>query len=131
MTALSDERTLALRIDTAFYVVGLLVRAVVYSGVYVAAGHYDCGPAMLTGILMGDLGSQLVVLAWDWREHLLILLGEIAILMVIVAAVRAHLAWPDDPALRAIVCLAGFGAFAVNVGAALLVRLGPSEGEFA
>ncbi len=124
-----DERTVE-RVDTAIHLTALLVRAGVYGCVGAFAGRYDCGHAVLTGLLAGDLAASLVGLALHPRQFAQ-LLAELALLGLICLWVRADLVWPTLPAHRAIAGLAAFGVFASRAGGSVLTRLGPSENGFA
>lgn len=119
------------RVDAAITFGGMLARALAYAAVYLLAGNYDCGPAILTGVLAGDFGSRLVSIAWEWCDGLLLFTAELALLGLVFLCVRSQMVWPEDLALRAIVGLAAFGVFSVQIGGTVLTRLGASERGFA
>jgi hypothetical protein len=127
----TDEELGLHHADAAFRYAGLLVRAVVYSLCYAAADAYDCGRALLTGLLAGDIAGNLIALLWQWRGALLQAGAELALLAMVFLFVRSQMVWPDELPLRAILGLAAFGVFASKVGGTLLVQLGPSERGFA
>lgn len=118
------------QVDAAIRFGGLLLRALAYAAVYAIAGRYDCGAAILTGVLAGDLGSRLAALSWQWREEPLQSAAELALLGIVLLCVRSQMTWPDDQALRAIVGLTAFGVFTAQFGGTVLVRLGPARGGF-
>jgi hypothetical protein len=113
--------------DAPFHCAALLVRACLYGGLYAFVDRYDCGGALLTGLLLGDLVGHLVSLAWQWRDGLANALGEFTLFALVFVCVRAQLVWPEEPAMRAILALAAFGVFSARVGGSLLAQLGPGE----
>ena len=119
------------RVDAAIRFGGLLVRALAYAAIYALADRYDCGRSILTGVLAGDIGSRLVSIAWEWRDGLLQFAAELVLLLLVFLFVRSQMVWPEDLALRAIVGLAAFGVFSMQLGGAVFTRLGPSENGFA
>jgi hypothetical protein len=127
----TEEERIFERVDAAFHWSGLLVRAGIYAVLIAVADLYDCGHALLTGLLLGDLVGQLTALCWQWRDHLMGALGDLVLIGIIFLFVRPQLVWPEEPALRAILGLAAFGVFAGKVGGSLLTHLGPREREFA
>ena len=127
----STQHGLEQRIDAAIGYGALLVRALAYAVLYATVDHYDCGRAMLTGVLAGDVLSRLVSIAWQWRDEPLQFCADLLLLGLVFLFVRAQMVWPDDQALRAIVGLAAFGVGSVQVGGTLLTRLGPSQNDFA
>jgi len=127
----STQQGLEVRIDAAIGYGALLVRALAYLALYATVDHYDCGRAMLTGALAGDVGSRLVSIAWQWRDEPLHFCAELLLLGVVFLFVRSQMVWPDDQALRAIVGLAAFGVGSVQIGGELLTRLGPRQNDFA
>jgi hypothetical protein len=126
MTAAERELTIQ-RLDATIGFAGLFARALAYSAIAALANQYDCGRAILTGILAGDLSSRLVALALEWSDSRLAVAAELLLLGLVFLCVRSWLWWPDDQAERAIVGLAGFGVFAGQVGGSLLTRLGPGD----
>ena len=114
-------------IDTAIQVTALLVRAGAYAVVGGLASQYDCGQAMLTGLLVGDLSASAALWLMQGHELWQQSLAELALLAIIYLCVRHQLVWPDDPAQRAIVGLAALGVFAPRAGGALMARFGPGE----
>jgi hypothetical protein len=125
------EQDVEQRVDAAIGYAALLVRALFYAGIWATVDHYDCGRAMLTGVLVGDIGSRLVSIAWEWRDGLLQVGAELLLLAIVFLFVRSQMVWPDDPAMRAIIGLAAFGVGSVQVGGQLLVRFGPRRSGFA
>jgi hypothetical protein len=107
--------------------VGLLVRFAAYGAAASFLAGYDCGQALLAGILAGDLLASVVRVAWTWRDGPAQALAELAVLLVIWLWVRHQLVWPDDPAQRALVGLAAFGVLVTRSGGEALVRLGPAH----
>ncbi len=126
MTGTGEPLTVQ-RVDAAIRFGALFARLCAYAAIWAVADRYDCGRAVLTGVLAGDLASRLVTAAWQWHDAPLPLGAELALLLLVWWCVRSHLAWPDEPALRAIVALAAFGVFTAQVGGTVLTRLGPSE----
>ncbi len=127
MTSLDETTRIDEQIDTAFHFGGLLIRCVGYLFVYAIAGRYDCGTAILTGVLLGDLAGQSLKVVWDWRRGLLNRLGDLFVIVIVFLMVRSSTTWPDDPAMRAILGLAAFGLLVGHVGGTALTRLGPSD----
>ncbi|MBX3464040.1 MAG: hypothetical protein KF830_12780 [Planctomycetes bacterium] len=127
----TDEELGLDRVDAAIDFGALLLRAGGYAFVYSVADAYDCGRALLTGIWLGDVGSHLVDLAWRGREALANTLAELGLLGVVFLLARAHLVWPEEPALRAILGLAAFGVFASRLGGTVWTTLGPGHRGFA
>ncbi|HEX5052881.1 MAG TPA: hypothetical protein VFZ65_13985 [Planctomycetota bacterium] len=127
----SDEDLGLHHADAAFELGGLLLRAAVYTFVYSISGLYDCGRPLLTGLLVGDMGSQLVALAWQWRHGFARPLADLAVLGVVYLWVRSQLVWPDELSLRAVLGLAAFGVFTTRFARACLASLGPGESDFA
>ena len=123
----SDEDLGVHHVEAAFRFGGLLLRAGVYAFVYAIADRYDCGRALLTGLLLGDLLGHLLSLAWQWRDGLVQVLAELGLLAIVFLFVRSQMVWPDELPLRAILGLAAFGVFASKIGGSLLTHLGPSE----
>jgi len=119
------------RVDAAIRFGGLLVRALAYAGIYAIADRYDCGQAILTGVLAGDFLSRLVSIAWEWRDGMLQFAAELALLLLVFLFVRSQMVWPEDLALRAIIGLAAFGVFSAQIGGTVFTRLGSSENGFA
>jgi hypothetical protein len=127
----STQQGLEQRVDAAIGYGALLLRALAYAVLYAMVDHYDCGRAMLTGALVGDIGSRLVSIVWQWRDEPLHFCAELLLLGVVFLFVRSQMVWPDDQALRAIVGLAAFGVGSVQIGGELLTRLGPRQNDFA
>ena len=127
----SDEELGLDRADAAFRFGGLLLRAFVYTFVYAVADFHDCGRALLTGLLLGDIVGHLTALLWQWRDGLVQVLAELALLGLVFLWVRSQMVWPEDLSQRAILGLAAFGVFAGKVGESLFTRLGPSAQGFA
>lgn len=125
-----EQAVIGNRVDAAFRVTGLLVRAIAYAGIAALADRYDFGRAILTGVLAGDLLSRLLALTWELRECWIAAVAELAVLGVVFLFVRPWLVWPDDPASRALVGLAGFGVLAGQVGSTVFTRLGPHQDGF-
>lgn len=111
------------RVDAAVGVVGLLLRAAAYAAVGSVATHYDCGRAILTGVLVGDLAGSVAGLVQRGHSALQAL-AELALLGIVLLWVRDDLVWPADQALRAIAGLAGLGVFAGRLGGSVLTRIG-------
>ncbi len=128
MTAADDA---APAIEHAIALTGLAVRAVVYAGVATFASGYDCGRALLTGLIAGDLAATLLATAWPGARDRRQLAIELALLGLLFLWVRPGLVWPDDLSFRAIVGLAAFGMFVSRAGGTVLTHLGPRENGFA
>lgn len=118
-----EQHVIAERVDHAVGVVALLLRACAYALVANFAGHYDCGHAVLTGLLVGDLAASLTLLVMH-RECLAQAASEVVLMLLVFLWVRHDLVWPEPPALRAIVGLAALGVFAPRVGGGALTRIG-------
>lgn len=119
------------RVDAVFHWGGFALRAACYAALAATAGHYDFGPALLTGALLGDAAGQLASLAWKGRDQLATAAGTLLLLGGTWFVARANLGWPDDPAQRAILGLSAFGALVGAIGGSALTRFGPDEREFA
>lgn len=126
-----EEQAAFERVDTAVQVTALLLRAGAYALVGGLADQYDCGHAILTGVLTGDLAASVAGLVWQRRGHAAQTVAELVLLGIVYLAVRGDLAWPAEPALRAILGLAAFGVFVTRTGGAMLTDLGPSKSGFA
>ena len=107
--------------------VGLLVRLAAYGAAAAFLAGYDCGQALLAGVLAGDLLASLARVGWTWHDGPAQALAELAVLAAIWLWVRDQLLWPDDPAQRALVGLAAFGVLVTRSGGEALVRLGPAH----
>jgi hypothetical protein len=127
----TDEELGVRCVDAAFHWTGLLVRAAIYTFFWSVADTYDCGRALLTGLLVGDIAGHLLALLWQWRDGMLQIAAEIALLGLVWLFVRTQTIWPDEPSLRAVLGLAAFGVFVGKVGGTLLTQLGPTERGFA
>jgi hypothetical protein len=114
-------------IDAAIDFGALALRAVAYAVLWAAASPFDCGRALLTGAVAGDLAATAVGLLLRRHHGIAPALAEGALLLLVMLWCRHQLAWPDEPALRALVGLAAFGVFAPRVGGSVWTRLGPSE----
>ena len=125
------DHTVHRAIDHALDVTALLVRALAYVGIAAFASRYDCGQALLTGLIAGDLAASLLATVWPGAHDRRQVLVELAVLGVVFLWVRPGLMWPDDLSFRAILGLAAFGVFVGRAGGTLLTRLGPSENGFA
>lgn len=130
-TMATDEDLVFDHVDTAIHFGALLARAAAYAFVYAIADVYDCGRAILTGVWLGDVAGHLFGLAWLWRDALVQVLAELALLAVVYMCIRTQLVWPAELPLRAILGLAAFGVCSTRVGGTLLTQLGPSERDFA
>jgi hypothetical protein len=128
--AATDEIELCNRVDAVIGYSGLVLRALAYTFIAVIADQYDCGRALLTGVLAGDMLSRLFALALDWRDQWISVVSELILLGIVFLFVRSSLVWPDEQAMRAILGLAAFGTFSAQVGGSLLTRLGPGENGF-
>ena len=112
------------RVAAAIGYTGLVLRALAYACLAGIANHYDCGRALLTGVLVGDLLSRLFALALDWRDQWIAVLSELLLLGLVFPWGRSSMVWPDEQAMRAILGLAAFGTFSAQAGGTLLTRLG-------
>ncbi len=120
----ANEIEISNRVDAAIGYTGLVLRALAYACLAGIANHYDCGRALLTGVLVGDLLSRLFALALDWRDQWIAVLSEVLLLGLVFLFVRSSMVWPDEQAMRAILGLAAFGTFSAQAGGTLLTRLG-------
>lgn len=127
MTTLDKTTEIGQQVDAAFHFGGLLIRAVGYLFVYSIADRYDCGPAILTGVLLGDFIGQIMKVFMSWNLGLLGQLGDLFLIGIVFLMVRSMMTWPDDPAMRAILGLTAFGLFVGHAGNAALTRLTPAE----
>jgi hypothetical protein len=118
-------------IDRAIDVAALVVRALAYAGIAAFASGYDCGQALLAGLLVGDLAASLLATAWPGARDRRQLVLELAVLGAVLLYVRAEITWPDDLSLRAVLGLAAFGTFVGRAGSTVLTHLGPRENGFA
>ncbi|MCA8977146.1 MAG: hypothetical protein KDC98_20655 [Planctomycetes bacterium] len=125
MTAVEETRGLQ-TIDATFHYGAIVLRACGYLAVFAIARNYDCGRAILTGVLAGDMVGQLVKIGMLWRDNPLVQFGELLLLGIIYLLVQDMIAWPQDTAMRAIVGLAGFGMLTGHIGGSMLTQLGPS-----
>lgn len=116
-----------LRLETGLYAAGVVLRGAAYALLATFASRYDCGQALLGGLLVGDLAAAALALAWRNLDAWRLALAEFAVLALVFCWVRTQLVWPDDPAQRAILGLAAFGVFAGRAGSTAWTRLGPSE----
>ncbi|MFY9345355.1 MAG: hypothetical protein WAT39_22885 [Planctomycetota bacterium] len=105
----------------------LVVRLIVYGLLGAATHRYDCGQALLTGVLAGDLLASAARAVWQWQEGLRAAGAELAVLAIAWLWVRSDLVWPADQADRALLGLAAFGVLTARLGATALTRLGPSD----
>lgn len=126
----ADEIEISNRVDAAIGYTGLVLRALAYAFIAAVANHYDCGRALLTGVLAGDLLSRFFALALDWRDQWIPVASELILLGIVFLFVRSSLEWPADQAMRAILGLAAFGTFSAQAGGSLLTRLGAGENGF-
>lgn len=110
MTASFDHQAVQRSVDAAFHYGGLVVRAVGYTVLYAFAAHYELAQPVLAGVLCGDAFGQVCLLAKRGRGDLPAVAGDLLALTVVAWCVREQLAWPDDPALRAVFGLAALGA---------------------
>jgi hypothetical protein len=118
-------------LDGVVDIAAVAVRALAYAGLAAFASNYDCGQALLAGLLAGDLAASLLATAWPGDGDRRQVAFELAVLGAAFLWVRHELVWPDDLAMRAILGLAAFGVFVGRAGSTLLTRLGPSENGFA
>jgi hypothetical protein len=129
---MATDRELGLeRVDAAIHFGALLARGAAYAFVYSVADLYDCGRALLTGVWLGDVASQLVDLAWHGRDAAARALADLGLLGLVYLCVRSQLVWPAELPLRAILGLAAFGVFASRIGGTLWTQLGPGERGYA
>lgn len=122
-----DQVQLGERIEATFRTAGLLLQAAIYAAIAVLAEHCDFGGPLLVGVLAGDLLGRLLVLVWEWRQNPPLVAAELALLGLVYWFVRRWLVWPEDPAMRAVLGLAGFGAFVARFGSTLWRRSGQSD----
>ncbi len=106
------------------HVGGVLLRGAVYALLATFASRYDCGQALLGGVVAGDLAASVLAAVWNWSSDRRAALVELAILAVAFLWVRAWLVWPEDPADRALFGLAAFGVFVARAGGTALTRIG-------
>ncbi|MFO1077257.1 MAG: hypothetical protein U1E73_05970 [Planctomycetota bacterium] len=119
VTTYDDIRDLQ-RVDTALAVVAVLARVLGYAIVWAIGQHYEFGQAFLTGVLAGDFLGQAVRTVLDRDLGLLAQAGHLGVLGILALCVRSSLGWPEDPAMRAIVCLSLFGALVGHLSSTAL-----------
>jgi hypothetical protein len=112
--------------------VGVQLAAVVLRGIAYAvlasfASRYDCGRALLLGLVAGELAASALALAWRWAEERGQALAEVVVLALAFAWARSERVGPVELEQRAILGLCAFGTFAARIGGTALLRLGPSE----
>ncbi len=100
----------------------LVARGLLYAAAYVAADHYDCGRAILAGLLLGDAIGNLAAF-WTWRHAWPDLLGQALLLGLCWLCLHDRVGWPDDPAQRAVLGLTAFGVGVARLGGSLLSRM--------
>ncbi len=123
----AHDEPLGRHIDAAIDVVALLLRAGAYLVIALAAERFDCGRALRTGIVTGDLAASVLALALQRRDCLAQAFAELALLALVFLWVKSRLVWPHEPPDRAILGLTAFGVFAARAGRAVMARLGPGE----
>lgn len=123
----ADEPLPSHPIDVSLELASALLRVGAYAIFAGFANRYDCGTALLTGVLTGDLIASAVRGVWRWQDGFVPALSELLVLGAIWLCVRSELVWPDCPAQRAILGLAAFGVLVSRLGHTALTRLGPSE----
>lgn len=114
-------------IDVALELASALLRVGIYAVFAGFVNRYDCGAALLTGVLTGDLIASAARWLWRWRDGLLPATSELLVLGAFWLWARSELVWPACPAQRAILGLAAFGVLVSRLGHTALTRLGPSE----
>ena len=117
--------------DAMLNAAALLLRAAFYAVVVLIAEPYDCGRALLGGIVLGDLAASAFALLCRQCENAAVMLAELALLAIAFVWVRSHVPWPHEPPDQALLFLAAFGVFAALAGRNVLLRIGPSESDFA
>ena len=118
-------------VDAVLGTAAFFVRAACYAALAVAADHYDCGRALLTGVVLGDLAASGLAFALQPREHVVVALAELLLLAIAFVWVNSCLAWPATAPDQALLGLAAFGVFAARAGRSVMTRLLPSESDFA
>lgn len=109
------------------HLAGVLARASAYAALAALVARYDCGRAILLGLVVGDLAASALAACWRWIDERTQALVELAVLGAAFLWIRHGVAWPVDLAERAILGLSAFGLFAGRTGGTALVRLGPSD----
>lgn len=117
-------------VDGAFGAVGLGARVLVYGLVGSFANRYGCGPALLTGALVGDFAGSVVRTIWVRNHGLGLVVIEWVVLVIAWLWLQDQLRWSADPADRALLGLAAFGVFAGRVGSAALQSTGTVASEW-
>ena len=128
MKSLDDTAAIGRTVDTAFHYTGLAVRAVGYLAVYALADRYDCGPAILTGVLLGDFLGQAIKVFVNWHNGLLAQIADLFLIGVVFLFVRSSMTWPDEPAMRAILGLSAFGLIVGHTGNLMMSRVDARHG---
>ncbi len=118
------------QVDAIFHVGSLLARGLLYAFVYAIADRFDCGRAVLAGLLLGDVVGNLASI-WAWRQVWPDLLAQLALQGICWLCLHDRLGWPEEPPLRAILGLTAFGVFASRVGSSLLTQSGPRSRDYA
>jgi len=113
------------RVDAAFQWAGLVVRTLAYLAMGALAQEMLPVRAVLVGVLLGDGLGRLVALLADWRHDRRATAAELVLLAIAAWWLRPWLDWPEDPALQAVMVVAGFGTVAGEVGPWLRSFLSP------
>lgn len=111
-------------IADGLHVGGVLLRGAAYALLATFASRYDCGQALLGGVVAGDLAAALLTAGFRWSTDRRQVLVELAVLAAAFLWVRGWLVWPEDPAQRALFGLAAFGVFVARAGGTALTRIG-------
>ncbi|MCA8949867.1 MAG: hypothetical protein KDE27_10220 [Planctomycetes bacterium] len=122
VTSLDETTAIGRTVDAAFHYTGLLVRAGAYLLVYAFADRYDCGPAILTGALLGDFLGQLVRVFADRHHSIVSRIADLALIGLVWLLLRPDTIWPEHNAMRAILGLAAFGVLVGHAGKLLTAR---------
>jgi hypothetical protein len=114
--AVADHLRIEQRVDAAFQWGGLVVRTLVFLALGSLAEDILPVRAVLVGVLAGDGLGRLVGLLADWRHDRRATLAELGLLAITALWLRPWLEWPAEPALQAVLVLAGVGTVAGELG---------------
>ncbi|GAB4145089.1 MAG: hypothetical protein Fur0037_12940 [Planctomycetota bacterium] len=115
------------QVDAAFVIGGFAARCLLYGSLYAVAGKWDFGPALLSGIMLGDLAACLASFAAGARER-----GRSAVELATILGIAIW--WwthgggvPERPEYQAILALSGIGSFATRFACRTARGIGPDD----